>query len=213
MTPFQLLLLIISAILFYLFFKQLLSGSYPKRGVDFEAKLPNEQIGGVSRADKIFAQPKKPNLDRVDELNTMADSLVQDGNWQEASKALGSALIIDPDNTESLYKMAFVELELNQLDSAKQRLQKLISLEPNNDMAHALLANTLHRLGNDDEAIFHHQKSIELDGSYAKHYFNYANTLYDMGKEKEALDIYKRAYELDNSLEDAKEMIKKLSER
>ncbi len=212
MTLFQLLLLLGSAIIFYILFKQLFSGSYPKRGIDFEAKLPDEQIGGVSRADKIFSRSNQQK-DRIEELNEVADRSVQDGNWQEASKALGSALIIDPDNTETLYKMAFVEFESDQLESAKERLQKLIESEPNNDMAHALLANILHKLDNNDEALSHHKRSIEIDDSYANHYFNYANTLYDMGRNDEALNAYRRAYELDNSLDDAKEMIKKLSER
>jgi len=58
MTLFQLFLLILAGVIFYLFFKQLFSGEHPKRGVDFEAKLPDEQIGGISRPDKTFSKPK-----------------------------------------------------------------------------------------------------------------------------------------------------------
>jgi len=38
MSLFQIVLLIISVVVLYIFFKQLFSGSYPKRGIDFEAK-------------------------------------------------------------------------------------------------------------------------------------------------------------------------------
>ncbi len=55
MTTFQLLLLVIAGGVFYLFFKQLFSGNHPKRGVDFEAKVQDDQIGGINRPDKIFS--------------------------------------------------------------------------------------------------------------------------------------------------------------
>jgi len=59
MTTFQLFLLIVAGGVFYLFFKQLFSGSYPKRGIDYEAKVPDDRIGGISRPDKVFTKPKQ----------------------------------------------------------------------------------------------------------------------------------------------------------
>ena len=211
MTTFQLLLLLIAGLVFYLFFKQLFSGSYPKRGVDFEAKVPDEQIGGINRPDKTFSTPQeKPS--RIEELISMADEAIKKGDLLEARKALQSALIIDPENIEALRREGYLYLEDEAYEEAKKVYEKILSLDPKDDIAHDSLANTLHKLGNDEEAIMHHRQAIDLDSEYAPHYFNYANTLYDLGRNAEALKQYQKAYKIDSSLEEAKKMIEKLSE-
>ena len=209
MTIFQLLLLIVAGGVFYLFFKQLFSGNFPKRGVDFEAKVADEQIGGINRPDKTFSTPAVEPT-RMEQLLAMADEAVEKKDFDEAKKALGSALIIEPDNIDALQKMGFVAMQTEDYAEAKESYEKLLTLDENDDMAHALLANALHKLGDEEGAEKHHEKAIVLDPEYAPHHFNYANTLYDLGRKKEALIGYKKAYELDNSLEVAKEMIDKL---
>ena len=197
---------------FYLFFKQLFSGNYPKRGVDFEAKLPDERIGGVNRPDKTFSRPKtEPS--RIEELLSMADEAVKKGDMLEARKAIDSALIIDGNNIEALRRNGYLQIEFENYNEAKESYEKILSLDPDDDAAHDSLANVLHKLGENELAQEHHKKAIALDPEYAPHYFNYANTLYDMGLYEEALVYYKKAYELDNTIEEAKKMIKELEEK
>jgi len=209
MTTFQLLLLIIAGAVFYLFFKQLFSGNHPKRGVDFEAKVADEQIGGINRPDKTFSTPKVQPT-RMEQLLTMADEAVEKKDFDEAKKALGSALIIDENNVDALQKMGFVCMESEEYTEAKESYEKLLSLDADDDMAHALLANVLHKLKDEESAEKHHEKAIKLDPEYAPHHFNYANTLYDLGRMKEALVGYTKAYELDSTIVAAKEMMDKL---
>ncbi len=211
MSTFQLLLLIVAGGVFYLFFKQLFSGNHPKRGVDFEAKIADEQIGGINRPDKTFSTPTMQPT-RMEQLLAMTDKAVEKEDYEEAKKALGSALIIDGNNTEVLQKMGYVCMKTEDYSEAKESYEKLLSLDENDDMAHVSLANVLHKLGDEAGAEKHHERAIKLDEGYAPHHFNYANTLYDLGRTKEALVGYKRAYELDDSLEEAEKMIKKLSE-
>ena len=211
MSTFQLLLLIVAGGVFYLFFKQLFSGNHPKRGVDFEAKVADEQIGGINRPDKTFSTPMVQPT-RMEQLLAMTDEAVEKEDYEEAKKALGSALIIDENNTEVLQKMGYVCMQTKDYSEAKESYEKLLSLDDNDDMAHVSLANVLHKLGDEAEAEKHHERAIKLDEEYAPHHFNYANTLYDLERTKEALIGYKRAYELDDSLEEAEKMIKKLSE-
>lgn len=209
MTVFQLFLLIVAGGIFYLFFKQLFSGNYPKRGVDFEAKVPDDRIGGINRPDKTFSKPvEKPS--RIEELITMADEAIERGDLLEARKAVQSALIIDPDNIEALRREGYLHLEDEAYDEAKKIYEKILSLDPNDDIAHDALANTLHKLGEERAAIEHHKKAIEIDPEYAAHYFNYANTLHDLKRYDEALVNYKKAYELDPQIEEAKKMIEEL---
>ncbi|HIQ28215.1 MAG TPA: tetratricopeptide repeat protein [Sulfurovum sp.] len=212
MTTFQLFLLIIAAGVFYLFFKQLFSGNHPKRGVDFEAKVADEQIGGINRPDKTFSTPKVEPT-RIEELLTMADEAVQKEDFDEAKKALGSVLIIEENNMDALQKMGYVCMQTGEYTEAKENYEKLLALDDNDDMAHVLLANTLHKLGEENKAEKHHEKAIKLDPEYAPHHFNYANTLYDLGRKEEALAGYRKAYALDDSLKEAKEMIVKLENK
>ena len=212
MTLFQLFLLMVAGGIFYLFFKQLFSGNYSKRGVDFEAKLPDERIGGINRPDKTFkASAASPS--RIEELITMADEAIEKGDLLEARKAVQSALILDENNIEALRREGYLYLEDQEFEEAKSVYEKILSLDPNDDIAHDALANTLHKLGEDTAAISHHQKAIEIDPEYAAHHFNYANTLYDLKRYDEALTHYQKAYELDPDIEEAKKMIEELKEK
>jgi len=210
MSTFQLLLFLISAVIFYLFFKQLFSSSYPKRGVDFEAKKEDEQIGGMSEMNKTFSKPQ-PQLSRIEQLITMADTAIEKEDFVEADKALSSANIIEPENQEVLLKHGYVLVVLERLEDAKEVYENLLALNDSEDMAQVALANVLHKLGENEAAKRHHLRAIELDKNYAPHHFNYANTLYDLDEKEDALAFYKVAYELDKSLEEAQKMIKELS--
>jgi len=212
MTTFQLLLLIIAGGIFYLFFKQLFSGNHPKRGVDFEAKVADDQIGGINRPDKTFSRPSVAPS-RIEQLLSMADNAVAKNDLDEAKKALQSALIIDENNIEVLQRSGYVAMQSADYEEAKEYYEKIISLDEKDDMAHVALANAYHKLGDEAKAEKHHEEAIKIDPEYAPHHFNYANTLYDLGRNDEALRGYKKAYELDASLEEAKEMIAKLGSK
>ena len=209
MSIFQFFLLVLALVVFYLFFKQLFSGDYSKRGVDFEATVPDEQIGGISRADKTFSRPViEPT--RLEQLLQMADDAVAKGDMLEASKALQSALILEENNIEVLQKHGFVMMQIDNLEEAKESFEKIIALDESEDSAHDSLANALHKLGDNDGAIRHHERAIALDSAYAPHYFNYANTLYDLGEKQKALAMYEKAYTIDPSLDEAAKMMKEL---
>ncbi|NEW60183.1 tetratricopeptide repeat protein [Sulfurovum sp. bin170] len=210
MSVFQFLLFIISIIVFVLFFKQLFSGAFPKRGVDFEATRDNEQISGMRPMDNSFSM-SAPRQSRVDQLVSMADRAIENSDFIEADKALSSALILEKDNLDLLLKHGFVLINLDRLSEAKETYMELLDINSEEDMAHVSLANVLHKLDENELAIEHHKRAIELDSTYAPHYFNYANTLYYTKDSETALINYKKAFEVDSSLEEAERMIKKLS--
>lgn len=210
MSTFQLLLFLISAFVFFLFFKQLFSSSFPKRGIDFEAKKNDEQIGTIREPGKTFSEPTV-QVSRIGQLIQMANVALEKEDYAEADKALSSANIIEPENQEVLLQHGFVLLMLERVDDAKEVYENLLELNDNEDMAHVSLANILHKLGENEMAKKHHLRAIELDEKYAPHYFNYANTLYDLDEKEEALKYYKSALALDKDLVEAQKMIKELS--
>ncbi|MCH9739225.1 MAG: hypothetical protein K0U38_00065, partial [Epsilonproteobacteria bacterium] len=86
MSIFQFILFIVTVVVFILFFRQLFSGAFPKRGVDFEAKRDDEQIGGITQMDKTFSTPA-PQISRVEQLCDMAESAIEKQDYVEAVKA------------------------------------------------------------------------------------------------------------------------------
>jgi len=210
MTTFQLLLFLISVVIFYLFFKQMFSSSYPKRGVDYEAKKEDEQIGSLTESNKTFSEAA-PQVSRIEQLIQMANTAIDKKDFVEADKALTSANIIEPENQEILLQHGYVLMMLERLEDAKEVYETLLQLNDSEDMAHVALANILHKLNQNEQAKVHHLRAIELDKSYAPHYFNYANTLYDLNEKEEALKYYTLAYEREKNLEEAQKMINELS--
>jgi len=211
MSTFQLLLFLISAVIFFLFFKQLFSSSYPKRGVDFEATKEDEEIGSITEREKIFSEPSYHQVSRIAQLLQMAEGAIEKEDYVEADKALSSANIIEPENQEVLLQHGYVLLMLERLEEAKEVYENLLALNDQEDMAYGALANIYHKLDENEKAKAYHLRAIELDNSYVPHHFNYANTLYDLGEKEEALKYYKSALALDGTLEEAKKMVGELS--
>ena len=210
MTLFQLILLIAAGGIFYLFFRQLFSGDYPRRGVDYEAEIPQERIGGVNRFDRTYANETFPKS-RLEELLGIAEESLEKGDNLEAKKALQSALILDEKNPEVLRRLGVVYMNMNDYSDAREIYEILLALDPRDDLARGSLANALHKLGEDEAAIGEHLEAIRLDPEYAPHHYNYANTLYDLGRREEALAEYRKALELDPELKQAEKMIEELS--
>ena len=214
MSLFQFILLLSAVAIAIIFFKQLFSGNYPKRGIDYEAKTPSDEIGGISTPSKMLKgslQNENIEPNRVSQLLKMADEAIERGDNLEAKKALQSALHHEADNIEVLRRLGVVYMNMNDYIDAKDTFNHTLQIEPNDDLAHSLLANTLHKLGEDDEALLHHKKAISLDSNYAPHYYNYANTLYDLGRIDEARENYQKALELDPNLTEAKKALEEIA--
>jgi tetratricopeptide (TPR) repeat protein len=209
MSIFQIFLLLVAGSIFFIFFRQLLSGNYPKRGIDYEAKRDDDKVGSITTPTRSFEKMSEPKS-RLEELIEMADEAVEKGDMLEARKAIQSALIVDRSSREVLRRAGYLYYELGDYEEAMEYYEELLKKDKYDDMAHNALANTLHKLNRDEEAITHHKRAIELDNQYAPYFFNYANTLYDLGKKDEALELYKRAYTLDNNLKEAKDMVVKI---
>jgi tetratricopeptide (TPR) repeat protein len=215
MSLIDIFLLFVALAIFTIFFKQIFTGNHPKRGVDFEAKVSEDKIGGVNRPDKIFKKdtpPEEKTKNRVQELFEIAQDSLEKGDNIEAKKALQSLLILEPQNTDAMRMLAVAYNNMYDYSDAKQTLLELLEIDPKDDLAHSILANTLHKLGEDEEAIKHHKIAIELDPNYAKHYYNYANTLLDLGQKEEAIKLYKKALELEPENEDFKKTLKEIEQ-
>jgi tetratricopeptide (TPR) repeat protein len=204
MTLFQFLLLVVAVAIFYIFFRQLFSGDYPRRGEDFGG---SDKPSTFSQTEDVAgATPSS----RIEELKSQAREAMDGGDYPEAVKALRSALVLDADDIEVSRMLGVAYMNMNDFLSARETFERVLSIDADDDLALSSLANALHRLGEDEKALEMHRKAIQKDPGYAPHYYNYANTLYDMGRKEDALENYKKAYSLDSGMKEAVEMIKEL---
>ncbi len=138
MSLFQIILIFVAVAILVIFFKQLYSGNYPKRGIDYETKLSNEQIGGLSNPEKIFAKTK-PILSKIDELIFSANESIGKKDYEEAMKALRSAYIIDNKNVDVICGFGTVYFETGKFEDAKYYFQKALTLDENCKIAKEML--------------------------------------------------------------------------
>lgn len=138
MSLFQFILAFVAIVILIIFFKQLYSGNYPKRGIDYEAKLPNEQIGGLSDPKKVFTRVK-PILSRIDEIILSANESIAKKDYDNALKALRSAYIIDNKNVDVICGFGTVYFETGKFEDAKNYFQKALALDENCKIAKEML--------------------------------------------------------------------------
>ncbi len=77
----------------------------------------------LHRFDKNMKSPPA-KLTRVQELNLIAENALESGDYQEADKALSSALILDKNNREILLKYGHTLIALNRLDCGLKRYER-----------------------------------------------------------------------------------------
>jgi len=167
MTLFQLILLFIAVALMVIFFRQVLSGNYPKRGIDYEANIPKDKIDTKKNetiiTNKNLLSDEESRQNRLKQLIDIAKESIEKGDNIEAKKALLSALYYGEDNLEVLKLLAKVYNNMNDFIDAKDTYMKILQMNPNDASIHLEFANVLHRLGEDEEALIEYKKALELN--------------------------------------------------
>lgn len=79
----------------------------------------------------------------LSELLELGDASARSGDFDNARLNYALAVKSNPDNTEALYKLAFVHNSTDSHKVAKSLLRHLLSLDPTNEAASFLLASTL----------------------------------------------------------------------
>jgi tetratricopeptide (TPR) repeat protein len=95
----------------------------------------------------------------------------QQGHFDDARKAFGKAVSLNPTDDFSVLNLAITDFQLGLYEPAIKNLKAAIALKPNNASAHSFLASALDKAGHHEEA----QKELELanklkgnDGSIEK---------------------------------------------
>src|SRR5687768_8980438 len=69
---------------------------------------------------------------RVESMNKMNEGVVaaQQKRFDDATKLLDQATVIDPQNEQAFWNLAIVHMEMRKYDRAKEDLQKAIAVDP-----------------------------------------------------------------------------------
>ena len=146
---------------------------------------------------------KKSAFDRVplrsvnvDQLNTQALVLLQQGQFQAGADLLSQSLAQNPRQPETYYNFGFALQQLGLLDSAIQAFGQTIALTPGD--VDALMARG-HVLANQkrfEDAAKDFAKAVKQVPQNADAWNNYGNALLELARESEAIDAYDKAMAL-----------------
>ena len=122
------------------------------------------QMGQLENSIRVLATGIEEYPDnRLIRFN-YARVLVQTGDLASARQQFGILAEMSPEDYETLYSMALLDLELEALTTAKRTLTRLLGVNYRANDAHFYLAYISENEGNDREAIEHY-KQVRLDSN------------------------------------------------
>jgi len=166
----------------------------------------------------IEIKPKFANA-----YNNLGSILNDLGELNEAEFAIRNAIKIKPDFAEAFSSLGIILKGLNKLEEAELCLRKAIRIKPNLAMAYSNLGMVLYDLKKLKEAELLTRESIQLNPDFAFAHSNLGSILKGLSRFEEAelsirnairikpdyAEAFWNLYTVSNSLEEAKERIKK----
>ena len=120
-------------------------------------------------------------------------SAAQLGKLDEAVFAFQKALVIKPDDAQTLYNMGNALKDQERLEEAIESYKKALSLKPDYAEVYVNMGNILKDQERLEEAIASYNKALSLKADYADAYVNMGNILIDQEKLEEAIESYNKA--------------------
>lgn len=146
----------------------------------------------------------------VNSLVREADEAYEQEDFKRAQEKLGQAYLLEPQNLETLNKLAFIHGKQGDVQLAIDLYNRSLGMDENDDLVHNALASMYRTQGSLMLAKEHYEKALKIDDLYAATYYNYANLLVDLGEKEQAEVMYSRAVELDSEMDEAREALDNL---
>lgn len=197
MTIFQLLMLGASAFFAFKIYEHIQT-----------LQEPNEQMDDSNQNESKSAKAFSPFDPEV--LVQKADESFEEKDFQKALALLIEADAKDPQNSEILFKIAYILQQTNDNDEALKYYKKALEIDKDNEFIHNAIASVYRANGEYISAKMHLSASIDIDDTNPITYYNYGNLLVDMKHLEEAKAMYEKALELNPDFSQAKEELEKL---
>jgi len=146
-------------------------------------------------------------------LKLRADEAFESGDLQRALALLMEADAKDPNNSDTLFKMAYIMQQNNDNVSALDYYKSALEIDKNNEFIHNSMASIYRENKEYASAKMHLNASINLDPNNAITYYNFGNLLVDMEHLDEAKTMYKKAIEINVDFLEARDELEKLEEQ
>ena len=144
------------------------------------------------------------------QLVEKADEAFGEKDLQKALALLGEANIKEPQNSEILFKIAYILQQSNDNEEALKYYKEALAVDENNEFIHNAMASIYRANGEFTSAKMHLQTSLEIDDKNHLTYYNFGNLLVDMGHLDEAQEMYKKAIDINPEFKEAQEELHKL---
>lgn len=139
-----------------------------------------------------------------------ADAAFEEKDFQKALALLNEANSKDPDNSDIIFKIAYILQHSGDNEEAIKYYKEALELDKDNEYIHNSIASIYRQNGEFTSAKMHLRASLEIDDKNPVTYYNFGNLLVDMQKDEEAIHMYEKALEINPDFNEAKEEIEKI---
>ncbi|MEA3330942.1 MAG: tetratricopeptide repeat protein [Campylobacterota bacterium] len=139
-----------------------------------------------------------------------ADEAYEEEDFQRALALLNEVNEKEANNSEVLFKIAYILQKVDDNDEALKYYKEALALDKNNEFIHNSMATIYRVNGEFTSAKMHLQTSLEIDNQNPITYYNFGNLLVEMQHNEEAVAMYEKAIEIDPKFGEAKVELEKL---
>jgi len=176
-----------------------------------EPEIKNDNI--INRDDNIEKDVNTFSPFSASELVEEADDAFEKEDYKKALAFLMEADEKDKNNSEIIFKTAYILQKSGDNDKALDYYKKALELDKENEYIHNSIASVYRSNGEFTSAKMSIHNSLEINPNNPVTYYNYGNLLVDIKQYEEAKDMYKKAIELDSEFSEAKEELERLENR
>ncbi|MBF0383072.1 MAG: tetratricopeptide repeat protein [Magnetococcales bacterium] len=163
----------------------------------------NKQIVDCLNGLKSNIATKGELLDSGQELFQKGVGFHQSGQVDEAIKLYRKALVVDPENTAALSKLAVALQSIGRLEEAVINYQKAVSLNTQYADVYSNLGVALQEQGRFHEAVASFHKALQINPDFAEVYANMGVVQLEQGRINEAVVSLNKAISLRPDYADA----------
>jgi tetratricopeptide (TPR) repeat protein len=154
------------------------------------------QAGRLAEAEGAYRSVLARDARQVDALALLGTLYLQLRRFDDAERALGRSLQIQPDQPTVLNNRGYALELLRRYDEALASYAKALVLKPDYAEAFFNRGNTLKKQGRDTDALAAYDRAIGLWPGFAQALINRGNSLRSLGRLDEALASYDKAIAL-----------------
>jgi tetratricopeptide (TPR) repeat protein len=156
------------------------------------------KLGNYSEAVKDFSNCLEQNQS-FEPYYYRARAFLELNEFEKSRKDLESGLLIDPNNVEALFDLAYVGTLTEDFELAIDAYERVIQLDPANTKAYVNLGNVKGRMGESDIAIKYFSKAISINPNDAIAYFNRATEKLMLNDKKGAVEDLSFSVSIDSN--------------